>query len=236
MPGRRSKIVKCAAHVVLLAASGLAWAAMTIDAAAAPKVSVKTIYYSVRGNSPQNMLTYMLRNGPHGETGRALGTTSATISQNMNLEPAGSGCLIRNYRLNVAIVMRLPKLAPGQKLNASVRSRWNGLAAYVRVHENQHKSMFIACARKIDQRVRAVSRKQSCSRIRAQVRAIFNEENAACDRIQRAFDQREASRVRNLPFIRQAASPQRAPQQTSTRQQRTTQRSSPTPVASQSLK
>jgi predicted secreted Zn-dependent protease len=224
--------------VRIVAAVSLATALSALPshhAAAAPKVSIKTVHYSVRGNTPQTMLAYMLRNGPHGAAGRALGTTSATISQNMNLEPVGNGCLIRNYKLTVAITMNVPKLAAGQQLSASVRSRWNGMAAYIRTHENHHKNVFLACARKIDQRVRAVSRTRSCAAIRSRVRAIFNEENAKCDRIHSAYDQGEAARVRNMPFIRQAAAPE-APRQTRTQQHRTTRQSSRAPVANQDLK
>lgn len=218
---------------VLVAGFTAAFAART---EAAPKVSVKTVYYAVRGNTPQTLLTYMLRNGPHGEGGRALGTTSATISQNMNLEQLRNGCRIRNYRLDVAITMSLPRLEAGQRLDASVRSRWNGLAAYVRAHENHHKTVFLNCAQRIDARIRAVGRTQTCSEVRSRVRAIFNEENSKCDRIQQAYDQKETSRVRNLPFIRQASGTQPAPRQTSVQQRRTTRRSSPSPVVNQNLK
>lgn len=205
-------------------------------AVAAPKVSVKTVYYNVRGSTPQTLLNYMLRNGPHGENGRALGTTSATISQNMGLQPTATGCRVRNYRLNVDITISLPKLAAGEKLAGTLRSRWYGLVSYVKVHENFHKTMFVSCARRIDQRIRTVTGSGSCGEIRSRVRAIFNEENARCDRLQRAFDQQEAPRVRNLPFIRQASGTEPAKRQTDLRQRRTTQRSTPSPVTEQSLK
>ena len=205
-------------------------------AVAAPEVSVKTVFYDVRGSTPQTLLNYMLQNGPHGENGRALGTTSATISQNMGLQSTASGCRVRNYRLNVAITISLPKLAAGQKLAGSLRSRWHSLVSYVKVHENYHKTMFVACARRIDQRIRKVTGSGTCSEIRTRVRAIFNEENARCDRLQRAFDQQEAPRVRNLPFIRQASGTEPAKREADVRQRRTTRRSTPSPVTEQSLK
>ncbi len=237
MPVRFFNSSTHAAHTVLAAAlaCGLT-VALAGPAAAAPKVSVKTVYYTVHGNTPQAMLSYMQRNGPHGEAGRALGTTSVSTGYKMTLVPVSGGCVIRDYKLEVAITINLPRLAPGQKLSASVRARWNGLAAFVRVHENHHKSVNLKCARRTDQRVRSISRKLSCSAARARVRTIFAEENAKCGRIHDAFDQREAKRIANLPFIRQAAAPEAAPRRTRTRQTRTTRRSIPTPVAGRDLK
>lgn len=183
-------------------------------AAAAPKVSSKTVYYTVQGSDPTAMLSYMLRNGPRGSHGRALGTTNARITQTVNLLPKAGRCQIGKYRLDVNITVNLPRIAKGRKLNPQIRNSWNSFAAYVRRHENQHKSMFVACARRIDQRVRGISAKQSCRAIRAKIRAIFSQENKRCDRLNQAYDRRETKRIEKLPFIRQATG---TPQFTRTR-------------------
>lgn len=177
-------------------------------ALAGTKLSTKTVYYTVQGKTPAEMATYMIRNGPHGERGRAMGTTTARISQHVDLRQQGGICVVRAHILKVDISMHLPKLAAGQKVSATVRSLFNGLAAYVRQHENHHKNVFVTCANRIDQRVRALPTTSSCNAVRNRIRRIFNEENARCDAIHGAYDRREASRVRQLPFIRKAFAPQ----------------------------
>lgn len=206
---------------VVISAIAVGAVLLCATAQAAPRISNKVIYYQVHGDTPPAMLAYMLRNGPHGANGRALGTTGATLTQSMHLQPIGAGCRIRDYRLTVAMTQRLPKLAPGVKLNRPVWATWNGLAAYVRVHENRHRSIFTACAKRIEQRIRALGTRLSCSVARARVRAIFAEENRKCDRIHAAFDRRETARVAHLPFIRQATGIRAADRRTTVQRQTT---------------
>ena len=191
------------------------------SASAAPKVTVKTLYYGVHGSSSRELLRYMLRNGPHSSGGRALGTTSAKISQSMELSERRNRCDVTKYNLSMNITLRLPKLAKGQKLRPAVRNTFNRFAAYVRKHENQHKAIFASCAQRIEQRVRALSRNQSCESLRAKMRAVFNEENRACDRRHEAFDAGESKRVHRLPFIRQASQSQRTAKPRKTQNQTT---------------
>ena len=61
---------------------------VAVDGAhAAPKFSTKTVYYTVPGSTPKEMLAYMRRNGPHGNSGRPPSTSSAHITQSMRLSP-----------------------------------------------------------------------------------------------------------------------------------------------------
>jgi len=201
--------------LAVLSATCIILIPVAVDGArAAPKFSTKTVYYTVPGSTPKEMLAYMRRNGPHGNSGRPPSTSSAHITQTMRLSPTSSGCRINKRKLTVKMTLHLPRLAAGQKLSAAVRSTWNNFTAYAKQHENHHKSLYIACARRIDQRVRAVSNKQSCQAIRTRIKAIFAEENRLCERSNQAFDRLETERVANLPFFRQANS---APQFTSKR-------------------
>lgn len=209
---------------LMLAASIYALTLPAFQASAATKLSVKTVYYAVKGNTPASMISYILRNGPHGERGRAMGTTTAKISQHVDLKTKGKGCAMRRHRLDVTITMRVPKLAGGQKLSASTRSLFNGLASYVRAHENHHKLVFIQCAKRVDLKVAAIRLGQSCGAVRAQIKRIFNAENTKCNAIHNAYDKREAVRVRKLPFIRKAVGPQTPVRRTAAKRTTTTRR------------
>lgn len=206
MPRRRPTVTCDHALAALLSLACLMLAPMiATTATAAPKVSVKTVYYTVHGSTPRDLLVYMLRNGPHGNHGRALGTTNANIRQSARLSPRGKGCVVQKHNLDVKMTLHLPRLAKGQKLTASDRNRWNGFAAYVKKHENHHKTLFIGCARRIDSKVRSIPQNQSCRAIAAKIKAIFADEDARCGRANQAYDRNEAKRVVKLPFMRQAS-------------------------------
>ena len=189
---------------IAMLAGAVACLTATAPVAAAPKVSVKTKHYAVKGTTPRELLAYMLRHGPAGSTGPALGTASANIRQNADLKQSGKRCKIVNYRLSLGIVLRLPKLARNQKLSSSTRKRWNGLAAYIRKHELRHKDIYVQCGRSIERKVRALSGKYSCPVLHAKMQAVFKAENAKCDRRQQNFDAQEAKRIPKLALIKSA--------------------------------
>ena len=196
--------------LIALLVGAIACLAAEAPAGAAPKVSVKTQHYTVKGSSPRELLAYMLRHGPTGSTGPALGTASANIKQNADLRQSGKRCRIVNYRLSLGIVLRLPKLASNQKLSKATRRRWNGLAAYIREHELRHKEIYIQCGRTIERKIRSLSGKYSCPVLHAKMQATFAAENEKCDRRQQKFDAREAKRIPKLALIKQALNAPRA--------------------------
>ena len=189
---------------IALLAGAIACMTAASPVVAAPKVSVKTKHYTVKGSTPRELLAYMLRHGPTGSTGPALGTASANIRQNADLKQSGKRCKIVNYSLSLGIVLRLPKLARNQRLSKNTRKRWNGLAAYIRKHELRHKDIYVQCGRSIERKVRALSGKYSCPVLHAKMQAVFKAENARCDRRQQQFDAQEAKRIPKLSLIRSA--------------------------------
>lgn len=175
-------------------------------AVAAPKVAVDTVYYDVRGGDAQALLAYMLRHGPGGPTGRALGTTSAVLRQDGDFS-GEARCRLQNYRVDLDLVVRLPRLANGQRLSGSLSRQWTSFAEHVRVHENTHVTIYKRCAGRIDRRVRALDRTMSCQALQSRMRQIFNEENDRCDGEHKAFDAREETRIMESPLIVRASQP-----------------------------
>ncbi len=166
---------------------------------AAPRIATKTEYFTVKGSTPGEVLNSILARGPGGNSGVAMATTNA--SYNQRVEPRGKkGCRIR---LNVTITMKLPRLAKSSR-SRSVRKAWGGFIRYIKRHERRHRSIYIGCAKKMDRKVRAAVRKLGCRKSQSRVRAILQNENARCDRLNAAYDRRERPRIRRLPLVRRA--------------------------------
>ncbi|MEM8646157.1 MAG: DUF922 domain-containing protein [Pseudomonadota bacterium] len=176
-------------------------------ASAAPKVSTKTIYFTVRGSTPSQVLQSILSRGP-GLTrgGKAMATTQAKISQ--TLKPKGkNGC---RYSSRAVITLRLPRIAKSSLKSRSVRRVWSNFDRYIRAHENRHKSIFLSCARRIDKKARAYIRRNGCKNAKLKITQIMVDERLRCNRLNQAYDRRERSRIRALPLIRQARAGTRA--------------------------
>ncbi|MGI9413710.1 MAG: DUF922 domain-containing protein [Hyphomicrobiales bacterium] len=189
--------------VALLGTLACLWAAG--PALTAPKVSVKTVHYTVRGTTPQEILVYMLRHGPSVQSGPELATASFDIEHDGEVRQIGKRCHLHGYRAKLKIVLHLPKLAKGQKLSPATRKRWTKLSGYIRRHENKHKDIFVQCGRRIESRIKALSGKHSCSVLRDKMQAALVAEYDRCNKLQADFDAREAKRIPNLPLIKQAA-------------------------------
>lgn len=178
----------------------LLWGGLAAEAAAAPKISSKTIYFTVTGSTPSAVLRSILRNGAGGQTGVAMATTQANISQ--TVKPRGkNGC---RYSSKAEITTRLPRLSKASRKHKAVRAVWRSFDKYIRAHEAQHKSIYLACARRIDRKARAHLRKKGCKNAKIEVTIIMLEERLRCHRLNQMYDQRERKRIRRLPLIKQA--------------------------------
>lgn len=191
---------------------GLALAALGVlgfaeAVVAAPKVSTKTIYFTVSGSTPGQVLRSILSRGPGMRRGgKAMATTQAKISQ--TLKPRGkNGC---RYSSKAVITLRLPRLTKSSRRSASVRRVWSSFDRYIRAHEGRHKSIFLSCAKRIDRKARAYIRKHGCKNAKLKITKIMVDERLRCNRLNLAYDRRERSRIRALPLIRQARAATRA--------------------------
>lgn len=180
------------------AAIALIACACALPAAAAPKVTTKTAYFTVQGSTPAAVLNSILSRGPGGNSGVAMATTQA--SYNQKVEPKGGRC---RAALSVDILIRLPRLSKSSRTK-SVRKVWGSFISYIRKHERRHRSIYIGCAKRMDKKVRAAVRKLGCKKSRSRVNAILKEEDARCNRLNRAYDQRERKRIQRLALVRQA--------------------------------
>lgn len=186
------------------------------EVSAAPKVSSKTVYFTVEGSTPSAVLRSILAQGGGGKSGAAMATTEVNISQ--TLKPRGtSGC---NYSSKAMITTRLPRLAKSARKNRAVRSAWGGFIKYIRAHEARHKSIYLSCARKIDKQARAYIRTNGCQNARAKITQIMADEQVRCTRLNQRFDAGERDRIKGLTFIQRAITSNRANRASSTRVRR----------------
>ena len=171
----------------------------------AAKPIVKTSFksYSVPGTSAYALLSYMQRNGPHANGSRALATTAASFRYQADAHNA-NGCKLKNFRVTTTFVITLPKATNASRMSSKVRKRWRQFVKHARWHENRHKSIWIGCAKKIENSVRSMARQGSCKAAWSKAQSIVKTQLARCDRLHAAFDRRETARASKIPLIAQA--------------------------------
>jgi predicted secreted Zn-dependent protease len=178
------------------------FAAMLVGAGGAlarPHSHTTVKYYTVTGPDDRSLDAQMARFGPMHHGGHAYATLSADPTFKGRLVP-GRYCRLQQFRVDVGFVMTLPRLSSRAHLSAATRSRWNRFAAFVRHHEERHRTIWLGCLARGE--VRAVKlRIGDCDRLDQAVAEVFREEWARCEKLQDAFDAAQHVLLKRQPLI-----------------------------------
>lgn len=178
-----------------------AMAALGLSAAvwAKPVQTTRYTYYTVSGDSAVEIYDAMIKRGPSVNGAKAYAATSATTTQDGKLLQSTS-CQIKDYRLKLSFVIKLPKIKNENLLPASDRKQWQNFSAFLKTHEETHRQIWLDCAADLEAKVKAI-KARSCSDADAKATKLWNKMRAACGKKQEAFDKAEQRRLMSQPFV-----------------------------------
>lgn len=180
--------------VAAIAALGVACGAM-----AKPVHSTRYSYYTVSGDSAVEIYDAMIHRGPNVNGAKAYAATSATTTQDGKLLQSSS-CQIKDYRLKLSFVIKLPKIRNEKVLPAADRKQWRNFSAFLKAHEETHRQIWLGCAANLEAKVRAI-KVRSCSDADAKATKLWDKMRAACSKKHEAFDRAEQKRLMSHPFV-----------------------------------
>lgn len=180
--------------VAAIAALGVACGAM-----AKPVHSTRYSYYTVSGDSAVEIYDAMIHRGPNVNGAKAYAATSATTTQDGKLLQSSS-CQIKDYRLKLSFVIKLPKIRNEKVLPASDRKQWQNFSAFLKSHEETHRQIWLNCAEDLERKVKAI-KARSCSDADAKATKLWEKMRAACGKKHEAFDRAEQKRLMAHPFV-----------------------------------
>lgn len=169
-------------------------------ASAKPVQSTKYAYYTIRGDTAAEVYDSMMKKGPRVNGARAYASTLATTTQNGRLSQ-GSTCRIEEYRLKLEFVIKLPKIRNEMDLPAADRKRWQQFSAFLKLHEETHREIWLGCAADLERQVKAIKAK-SCSEADRKANLLWDRIRAACNKKHIAFDTAEQARLMKHPFVK----------------------------------
>lgn len=168
-------------------------------AMAKPVQTTRYAYYTVSGDSAVEIYDAMIRRGPNVNGAKAYAATSATTTQDGKLLQSSS-CQIKDYRLKLSFVIKLPKIRNEQLLPAAERKQWRNFSAFLKAHEETHRQIWLDCAEDLEARVKAI-KAQSCRDADAKATKLWDRMRAACSKKHEAFDKAEQKRLMSHPFV-----------------------------------
>jgi predicted secreted Zn-dependent protease len=167
---------------------------------ASPAQSTKYSYYTVGGDSAEDIYNAMLRKGPKVNGAKAYAATSATTTQDGKLLQSKS-CRVDDYRLKIDFVIKLPRIKNETVLPAADRGRWKQFSAFLKAHEETHRSIWLGCAADLERQVKAI-KASTCSQADGKAAKLWDKMRAACSRKHNAFDAAEQKKLMRHPFVK----------------------------------
>jgi predicted secreted Zn-dependent protease len=183
-----------------LAATAFVLFSFSSIAAASPNFKTKYVYYPIKGKSAVELYDAMISKGPHVNGAKAYASTSATSSQEGRLV-AGEQCRVIDYKFTIEFVINLPRPESMKMLKGKTRQRWEAFSTFLRKHEETHRSIWLKCAKELEQQVRAI-REDDCDEVDRRAAELWETIRAQCNLKHDAFDAAEQKRLASHPFVR----------------------------------
>ncbi len=184
--------------VLVLTASAVAFTGGL--SVAKPLQKTKYTYYTVAGDTAQEIYSAMLRKGPKVNGAKAYAATSATTTQDGKLLQSSS-CRIDDYQLKIDFVIKLPRIKNESVLPPKDRSRWQQFSAFLKKHEETHRSIWLGCAADLEAQVKSI-KARTCAEADKKATALWEKMRNSCSRKHTAFDAAEQKKLMKHPFVK----------------------------------
>ena len=187
-------------RALLVLGSVLAASLLGKGAIGKPNQTTKYTYYAISGNTPAAIYATLVKRGPRVGGVKAYAATTAVSSQSGQLIQ-GQNCALDSYRFKIDFTIKLPKLKNEAALTGATRTDWNKFSSFLKIHEETHRSIWLACASALEAKVKAIQAK-SCAELNDRSTKLWEQMRVSCAKKQDAFDVAEQARLLRHPFVK----------------------------------
>jgi predicted secreted Zn-dependent protease len=187
----------CAALLACAAAIGLAG-----SAEASVKVKIKTVSYTIKGKTAEELLAAMDRKGPRqGFTARAIAQTGYTVAWDIDWREQAGSC--RVVKADAVLDLRVEYPGLGNGLSPDLSRRWNRFMAGVHKHEETHQAIAREMVNVAARQVSAISFRddKGCRKTQAEIKRRIAATYAQYEAKQVKFDEVEHSEGGNVEHL-----------------------------------
>lgn len=152
-------------------------------------------YFSIRGNTLEDIERELDRRGPNvATTGqRHPGATRMEFKTRLNYADHGRYCELRSVTVRVSAKVILPRWRPGRKATADTRFIWDVLATDIKRHEEAHVVIARRYAGELEKALRSIGRQKSCDAVSTKAASTTQKVLDRHDREQQRFDRIESA-------------------------------------------
>lgn len=163
----------------------------------------KVSYFTVEGSTPAEIYRNILDRGPLVNGSRALASITTQTTQDGDLDEQGGICRVTNYVITLDFTIQRPRIANEQVLPPADHALWQQMNTFIETHENQHKSVWSACAADLDAHIETLQA-PTCEELGKNAEALWEDMLASCDKTQRHYDEEQSRALMKQPFMQRA--------------------------------
>jgi predicted secreted Zn-dependent protease len=184
----------------IIAASLVVSTILCGQAASQPQSSTKYTYYTISGNDAGAIYATMVNRGPRVGGVKAYAKTSAVSTPSAQIIQ-GKTCKLKDYKLNFAFNINLPRLKNEAALTGNTKTQWRNFASFLKIHEETHRKIWLEYGAALEAKVWNI-RASSCDDLTAKIIKLRDQMGRECSKRQDAFDATEQKKLMHHPFVR----------------------------------
>jgi predicted secreted Zn-dependent protease len=116
-------------------------------------IRVSEAFYDIRGSTAEELHREMQRLGPEEDGRRFHGHTGWTVNWRFVSQPSGRACRATRVEVTAEITITLPRWRTPPDAPDDLRPQWDAYLAALRVHEEGHRDLAVAAARRAHSRL-----------------------------------------------------------------------------------
>ncbi|WP_274629603.1 DUF922 domain-containing Zn-dependent protease [Arvimicrobium flavum] len=161
----------------------------------AAELSKTYSYFSIRGNTLDEIEAELSRRGPNVNTTgqRHPGATRMEFKTRLTYADTGKRCEITSAKVRVTAKVILPRWRAGRKASAETRFVWDTLASDIKRHEEAHVVIARNYGRKLEEALSGIGRQRTCEQASAKATKVTDRILGRHDAEQQRFDRVESA-------------------------------------------
>jgi predicted secreted Zn-dependent protease len=136
------------------------------------------------------------------EDGPALANITHDHKLAVKTANSGKGCRVDSLDFTWRFIITLPTAVDEARMSAATRTMWREFSSYLKRHEEQHRTIFLACGKDFLAKAAKITAGGTCGGLERKVRKFVDKQYEACMARQRRFDRDEKQTVAGLALRR----------------------------------
>jgi predicted secreted Zn-dependent protease len=157
---------------------------------------------TIHGATPEQVWRFMASHPIIDEDGPALANITHKHKLSARTSRSNGVCRVSKLDFTWHFVITLPKAVDEARMSPATRAMWREFAAYLKRHEEHHRTIFIGCGKDFVAEATKLTARGPCLLLKVKVKRYIDEQYKVCMAKQRAFDRDERQSVDNLALTR----------------------------------